>query len=241
MRTVTSLLAAVIAATAVPVAASPLRATFSGQILAVNPGTPANLDVGTPVIFSVVFDPSKLVDHTQSVNDATGLGFASVLTASLADDPLASLKINIGPVSFSKYDQINYGTPEGDCGPGCDLGAGNFPTVTYLDSAFAGIGNLFVNAAGYSFDADPIADAFGGFDLGDGNGGYKFFLGKVADGDPFATVLAVGNYDASRVVFSAVPEPGTWLLFIGGFALLAAKLRKRSGRPQDNQTQAVTL
>jgi hypothetical protein len=211
-----------------------VRATFSGSILATNPGTPASLGVGTPVTFTAVYDTSKLVDHTASINAATGLGFASVLTASLSDDPAAWLSIKIGPVSYDKFDQVNYGTPEGDCGPGCDLGAGNFPVVTYLNGAFAGVGNMFINSAGYSFDADPIADAFGGFDLGDGLGGYDFFLGKVGpDGDPFATILAVGDYSAANVTITPVPEPSAWGLLIVGAALVGATLRHRSSRAVD--------
>src|ERR1700739_2316492 len=104
-----------------------VKATFTGSILATNPGTPASLGVGTPITFTAVYDTSKLVDHTASINAATGLGFASVFTASLSDDPSDWLSIKVGPVSFSKHDQVNYRTPEGDCGPGCDLGAGDFP------------------------------------------------------------------------------------------------------------------
>ena len=213
-----------------PVEAGYVRATFTGSIAAVNPGTPSDLGVGTMVVFQAVYDTAKLVDKTVSVNDGTGLGFTSVLAASLADDPRASLKISIGPVSFTKFDQLNYGTPEGDCGPGCDLGAGNFPVVTYLNGAFAGVGNLLVNAASYSFDADPIADAFGGFDLGNGNGGYGFFLGRASGGDPFNTILAVGNYDAGSVVITSVPEPGAWMLMIAGFGLVGSMTRQRRNR-----------
>ncbi|HEY1928482.1 MAG TPA: PEP-CTERM sorting domain-containing protein [Caulobacteraceae bacterium] len=208
-----------------------VRATFSGSILATNPGTPASLGVGTPITFTAVFDTSTLVDHTASVNAATGLGFASVFTASLSDDPAAWLSIKVGPVSFNKFDEVNYGTPGGDCGPTCDLGAGDFPVVTYLNGAFSGIGNMFINSAGYSFDADPIADAFGGFDLGDGNGGYDFYLGKVGpDGDPFATILAVGDYNAANVVITPVPEPSAWALLVAGVALAGATLRRRFAR-----------
>lgn len=222
------LAAAAAAALAAPAQAGYVRADFSGSILAVNPGTPASLGPGTPITFQAIFDPGKLVDHTQSIDDATGLGFASVLTASLSDDPHASLSIKVGGVSFTKFDEVAYGTPEGDCGPGCDLGGGDFPVVTYLNGSFAGVGNMFINADGYSFDADPIADAFGGFDLGSGAGGYQFFLGKVVDGDPFGQILAVGDYDATDVTFSAAPEPAAWGFMILGFGVLGLGLR---GRP----------
>jgi len=222
---------------AMPASAQYVRATYTGTIEAVNPGTPSDLGVGTPIVFqAAVYDTDKLIDYTQSVDDATGLGFASVLTASLSDDPRASLSISIGPVAFTKQDQLNYGTPEGDCGPGCDLGAGNFPDVSYINGAFAGIGNVFVNAAGYSLDSDPIADAFGGFDLGDGNGGYGFFLGRSIDGDPFAQILAVGDYNAGAVVITPVPEPATWAMMIAGLGMIGFALR-RSSRPRKANSQ----
>lgn len=214
---------------AVPASASYVRATYTGSIAAVNHGTPSELGVGTTVVFSAIYDPAKLVDRTTAVNDATGLGFTSVLAASLSGDPRASLSISIGPVSFTKYDQLNYGTPGGECGPTCDLGAGNFPDVAYLNGAFAGIGNLFVSAAGYSFDSDPIADLFGGFDLGDGNGGYGFFLGHAVGGNPFAQTLAVGNYDAGSAVIASVPEPEAWTMMIAGFGLIGLFTRRHRG------------
>ncbi len=227
---VTCAMTAALIGAAVPARAEYVRATYTGSVAAINPGTPSDLGVGTPVVFQAIYDTAKLVDRTVTVNDGTGLGFASVLAASLADDPRASLSISIGPVSFTKFDQLNYGTPEGECGAGCDLGAGNFPDVAYLNGAFAGVGNLFVNAAGYSFDSDPIADAFGGFDLGSGNGGYDFFLGLASNGDPFAQTLAVGNYDAAAVVITPVPEPATWAMTIAGFGLVGACSRRRRER-----------
>lgn len=215
-------------ALAAPAHAAYVQVDFSGQVLGVNPGGPASIGLGTPITFQAVFNPATLVDHTQSVNDGTGLGFSSVLTASLSDDPNASLTIKIGDVTFTKHDEVNYGTPEGDCGAGCDLGAGDFPTVTYLDGAFAGIGNMFINAQGYTFDADPIADAFGGFDLGDQSvGGYQFFLGRGDEDNPFRTIIAVGDYDATAASFQAVPEPATWSLMMCGFGALGAILRRR--------------
>ncbi len=223
----------------VPANAAYVKATYTGSIAAVNPGTPSDLGVGTTVVFKAIYDTAKLIDRTTAVNGATGLGFTSVLAASLSDDPRASLSISIGPVSFSKYDQLNYGTPGGECGPSCDLGAGNFPDVAYLNGVFAGIGNLFVNAAGYSFDSDPIADAFGGFDLGDGNGGYGFFLGRAVGGDPFAQTLAVGSYDAGSAVIASVPEPAAWTMMIMGFGLVGLLTRQHRSRARFAITTAA--
>ena len=228
MRFSMILAAALPLALAAPAHAHYVQVAFSGQILAVNPGTPSAFGVGTPITFKVRYDTDKLVDRTQVIDDNTGLGFASVLTASLADDPNAALNIQIGSTSFTKFDAENYGTPEGDCGAGCDLGAGNFPVADIIDGKFSGVGNTFIDAAGYSLDADPIADAFGGFDLGDGAGGYDFFFGQAADGDPFATTLAVGNFDAASAVVTSVPEASTWTLMIVGLGLAGAALRRRA-------------
>lgn len=208
-----------------------VRVDYSGVIQQVDPGTPAAFGVGTPVTFDAVYDPSKLVDHTQGVNDATGLGFASVFDASLSDDPYASLTITVGPTSFSKFDELAYGTPRGDGGPKSDLGHGNLPALTFLDGSFAGVTNFFANSAGYSFNADPLViPLFGGFDLGDGNGGYGIYLGQYIDGDPFANDLAVGNFDASSAVFSTVPEPSVWITLLGSLGLAIWARPRRAER-----------
>lgn len=230
MRFSMVLAAALPMAFAAPAHAAYERVQFSGQVLATNPGVPPAFAVGTPITFEAIYDTGKLVDRTQTINDDTGLGFSSVFTGSLADDPKASLSIRIGATSFTKFDEVNYGTPEGDCGTGCDLGGGDFPVVTFLNGSFSGIGNLFVNAAGYSLDADPIADAFGGFDLGDGSGGYDFFLGRSIAGDPFAQTLAVGDFDASSAIFTSVPEPSTWMLLIGGLGVVGLARRRKAER-----------
>lgn len=221
MRISTLMLAA-----ALPIAlAAPARATdyvrldFSGQVLAAAPGAPAG--VGAPISFEAIFDMDKLVDHTQSVNAATGLGYASVETASLADDPNASLSIRVGTASFSKFDEVNYGTPEGDAGPGADLGAGDFPVVTFLNGSFAGVSNLFVNADGLSLDADPIAAALGAF------GGFDFLIAQPAAGNPFANILAAGDFDAASATITPVPEPAAWALMLAGFGGVGAALRRR--------------
>jgi hypothetical protein len=214
-----------------------VRADFTGQVLSVGSSSPTGIAVDTPIYFDAVYDLDKLVDHTATVDAATGLGFASVLAASLSDDPNASLTITVGSISFDKFDQENYGTPEGDAGPGGDLGLGNFPAVTYLNGSLAGVGNIFINSDGYSLDADPIADAFGGFDLGSGLGGYDFALSRVVGGDPFGETFAVGNFDAKDAIFSsAAPEPGTWLLMfvgIGGIGLMARRSKGKQATARE--------
>jgi len=216
-------------ALAVPAQAAYVRADFSGSILGANPDAPASLAVGTPITFDIVYDPARSVDHTATFTAAIGPLFSSVVTNSLADDPNASLTIKVGDVTFTKFDEVNYGTPGGDCGPTCDYGVGDFPSLTYLNGSLAGVGNMFVNAQGYVFDADPIADFFGGFDLGDQSvGGYQFFLGRGDGDNPFGDILAVGDYDVSAATFTAVPEPATWSLMIVGFGGLGLVLRGRA-------------
>jgi len=132
-RYATSTLAYLAAATTMSLAAAMsahaadyVRADFQGSVSAINADAPSGISVGTPIYWDVVFDLDKLTDYTDSVNNATGLGFNSVLAATLANDSYASLTVSVGPISFTKYDQENYGTPEGDAGPGGNLGIGNF-------------------------------------------------------------------------------------------------------------------
>jgi hypothetical protein len=222
-----------------------VNAGWSGEVMAVNADAPVSLTVGTPIYFDAFYDLDKLVDYTMSVNDATGLGFSSVLSASLSDDPKDSLSVSVGSISYDKYDQLNYGTPEGDAGPGGNLGIGDFPEVAYLNGSFAGFGNILINSAGYTIDADPIADAFGGFDLGDGDGGYDFVISKGTADDPFADILAVGDYNASAAAFSsAAPEPSTWALLlagIGGIGMMFRGTKKVSGLRMNTISAALTL
>lgn len=234
---VTTALAVMVAA---PAHADYVEATYSGSVAEVGAAAPTGLDVGTSINFDVVFDTSKLVDYTAAVNAATGSNFASVEVASLSDDPNASLSITAGPISFTKYDGLQYGTPQSDCterfcGP-AGLSIGNLPAVLYIDGQFAGLSNIFVNGSHESLDADPIADYLaGGFGLdGPGEGSYDFYLGHSSldpVSNPFQTGYAVGDIDLDTLLVtpldSPVPEPATWALMIGGFGLIGAAARNR--------------
>lgn len=106
-------------AAASPAAAGYVRATYSGTIVETGPTVPAGLTAGTSITFAVTYDPAKLVDRTASFEQQVGPGiFTSVGAVSLSDDPRASLRITAGPVTFTKRDSLQYGTPFGDCSPG---------------------------------------------------------------------------------------------------------------------------
>lgn len=222
---------------AAPAQADYVRATYSGTVAEVGAQAPDGLAVGAPINFDVVFDPANLVDHTASLNNALGGNvFASALFASLSDDPNASLSITVGPVSFTKYDGIQYGTPFGDCnladcGPD-GLGAGNLPAVSYLNGSFGGVHNIFINSQGYSLDADPIAALLsGGFGLdGPGQGPYDFYLGTGDLANPFTQGYAVGNINLATLAIAPVPEPAAWALMIVGLGFAGASLRLRRDR-----------
>lgn len=227
-----------------PAWAGYVEATYSGTVEQVAAGAPGSLGVGTPIMFDVVFDPSRLVDYTANVNSLNHLtganAFTSFQTVSLSDDPAASLTITVGGITFSKFDQVRYGTPcseASNCNPAVPtsgLGAGNLPDAEYLNGSFAGVGNIFVNAQGYSLDADPIADylirlATNGQDEfglgGPRTGDFDFYLGQGTVSRPFTTGLAVGNIDIADVRISTVPEPSTWALLLTGVAVMGGVLR----------------
>lgn len=223
------------AAVAAPASAGYVRATYSGTVQQTGINAPAGLDVGTPINFTVVYDPAKFVDYTAALNGFIGTSFTSALFDSLSDDPKASLRITAGPVIFNRHNGIQYGTPFGDCslqdcGP-LGLHAGNLPSVEYLDGSFAGVGNIFINRLGFSLDADPIAYLLsGGFSLdGPGTGPYAFYIGAGDLENPFAKGYAVGNIDLSTLKIAAVPEPAA-LALLGMGAAALVRLRAGSHR-----------
>jgi hypothetical protein len=256
LRPVLATLAACGALLATPASATYLDITYTGSVAMVGDGAAAaGLSVGTPITFEVFFNPDKLVDYTAAFTASNGgdpAGITSLKTASLSDDSYASLTIKVGDVSFTKFDGIQYGTPCGDdpaddCAKTGGLAVGNLPSATYLGGKFAGVGNIFINKDGYSLDADPVADtllryyagnAFGldGPAADDGTGGttlqdFDFYLGKGDLDNPFTTGLAVGNIDISSATIttiSAVPEPASWAMMIGGIGLVGGVSRRRA-------------
>ena len=227
--------------------------TYSGSITEVAADAPNSLAVGTPITFDVVFDQAKLTDYTSLFTNNFGPFdpgvVTSVETASLSDDPSASLTIRAGDISFTKFDGIRYGTPCGEipvayCGadpthlqPTDGLGVGDLPSATYLNGKFAGVGNIFINAAGYSLDADPLADLLQATDPGNdgstfglqgpetGNG--DFYLGLGDLNNPFTHGLAIGKIDSTSVRITALPEVGTWATLLLGFGVVGFNMRRR--------------
>ncbi len=196
-----------------PARAEYVHATYSGTIVQTGPAATAPFAPGTKVSFDLVYDRARLVDYTTGFSEVYGRRFRKVQAASLSDDPGASLTITVGGVStFTMFDHIYYATPFGCCNPkACrarGLGIGRLPAVIYLNGSFAGVGNIFVNAAGLSLDADPISDVLlGGFGLaGPKKGRFAFFIGKGTAAHPFTQGLAVGNIDLTSLTLSPVAE-----------------------------------
>jgi hypothetical protein len=192
-----------------------VTATYTGQITDLIPGT--DFAIGDTITDQVTFDTAKLVDVTATANAALisigGVPLGSVKSASLSDDPNASMSISINGVTFSKFDAVDYGTPF--AGGPIDLGVGNLPAVFYIDGSFAGIASIFSNSVAV-LNTDPIAAAEGflvGFDF------------IIAD----QTGAAAGVYDVADAVFSPahVPEPTSWALLAVGIAGVVGVMRIR--------------
>jgi len=79
----------------------------------------------------------------------------------------------------------------------------------------------------YSMTLTPTATGFkGAFSAGQNGGSYVVNGQQVAIGNSFflpATITGLAT---------AVPEPASWALMIGGFGLVGGTLRRRSARPQ---------
>jgi len=227
-------LAALAAATAAPMraAAQYLQVDYSGTVTDTFAGAPSWLTVGTTISIDAVFNPATLADNTATANtilsefgDTSPLP-TSVTNASLSADPYASLTIKVGPETFSKYDEIAYGTPYGDTP--INLGIGNLPAVDYINGSFAGVSDSFAAPDGVGFNADPFNYILGGFD------GHQIGIGLATadDSDPIDNIVAEGDVNPSSltitpVSISAAPEPTSWGLMALGVGLAGFVLRRR--------------
>jgi hypothetical protein len=104
MRRVMILTAALMAASTMPAQAAYVTATYNGIINTVYDGS--TFSIGEKIADIVTFDTSTLQDFTSSVNAGlTKAGapvtFASILAASLSDDPKASMSIKVGDIHSS--------------------------------------------------------------------------------------------------------------------------------------------
>jgi PEP-CTERM motif len=207
-------------AAALPAQAKYVEADYTGIVLGFVPGQSLpGVNTGDLFSYKIVYDDSTFVDHTASVNAVLAtipgtVPLTSFFTADLSSDPKARLRISIGPVTFTKFDAVGYGTPE-EGGPP-DLGAGNFPNVEYIDGQFAGVGGFFINSAGYFLKQDPVAYAESFIP-------YPLLLGSLNSG-----YILAGYYPyPTSFSIHAVPEPSTWAMVLLGFAGVGAAIRSR--------------
>lgn len=112
-----------------------------------------------------------------------------------------------------------------------EIGAGPF-TITAL-SSYAGASNLlyrnaqpYVDFGGISFTTDRGGD----FNLGLGGGGFYGLVLNASRLNPFGYGnggrATSGSTDVGMRL-NAVPEPATWAMMIGGFALVGTMIRRR--------------
>lgn len=189
---------------------------FQGTVVATPDPTQAfDLVVGSPVNFSVTYDPDRLVDVSQTfynIDAITGMPVAipGLYTASLSDDPDAAFTLTAGSHSFTKFDTINYGQNL--------LGAGDIPLAVFQNSTFVGVAFEAIADDGFIIDTDPIAVAlhyFPTYGVG----------GDVNSNNPDWGFLI--STDLPPLVV-AVPEPASWAMMIAGFGMIGGALRRRS-------------
>lgn len=194
--------------------ASETTIDFQGTVVATPDPTQAfDLSVGSPVYFSVTFDPDKLVDVSQTfynIDAITGMPVAipGLETASLSDDPNAAFTVTAGSHSFTKFDAHKYGQNL--------LGAGDVPLAVFQNSTFVGVAFEAIADDGFVIDTDPIAVAlhyfptYGvGFDINSNNPDFGFLI---------STDLPS--------LYAAVPEPASWATMIAGFGMIGGALRR---------------
>lgn len=208
------LVALAFAAMASAAQASMVNIKYDGVITEVlDPTASFGFHTGDVIYYSVTFDPSRLVDVSQTffnIDFITGLpvSIPGLRTASLSDDPRASVSVQIGSYAFTKFDALGYGQDFG-------LGVGNFPVVVFDGTTFLGAVLDAGAPNGFELDSDPIArllhyfpDDVLSFDDNSGNAGF------------------VASTDIAHAVTTAVPEPASWLMMIVGFGIVGCFSRR---------------
>lgn len=191
-----------------------LNIKYDGVITQVlDPESSFGFHVGDVIHYSVTFDPSKLVNISQTfynIDAISGLPVAipGLQTASLSDDPRASASVKVGSYSFTKFDALGYGQDSG-------LGAGNFPTVVYDGTTFLGAVLDVAASDGFELDTDPIAKIL-----------HYFPDNVLSFDDNSGNVGFIASTDIASAVTTAVPEPAVWLVMAAGFGIVGASLRR---------------
>lgn len=204
MKTVLGLVGVALAiAAAGPAAAALVEYSYNGSVAAVFGPAPDGVAAGDAAHVRLRFDSATLVDRTAVANAAFGTFYSSLKVGSLTG-PGALLDVRVGPSHFTGADQFDFfGDP---------LVAGGNPYVLFKDGGFFGVQFFAMTPGGSAFATAGASPQL-----------FDFVGGAAKVGGPSYG----GFFDYSKAVVSDVPEPSTWALLIGGFALTGAALRRR--------------
>jgi PEP-CTERM motif len=193
----------------------PLAVSFRPAALAV---ATASMFVAMPARATVVLDsfgPSDSAGGTPyTLSPINSLAVAFTLdTASTITDILTSIA---GNGSFTLGVVAGAGLP-----------SGAFVQSTVLTdpkaASASGLG-WTLEAGSYWLVSRPAADGFGGW-AGGGQPGNAWAFASSGSWTSGGT----SDAPAARITVTAIPEPGTWALMLGGLAVCAAAVRRQRG------------
>lgn len=218
--------AAAIAAVSLPYAASAATWVSTLDSSDDQPGsgpwgtvTVNELDANTVEVTLLLATGYKIVD--------TGTHHA--FTFNLVDSPNSSVNIvtpvggtnpliYLGEGSFANPPFGSFANAFACCGPGA-----NNAKVTPFTFTVSNANGISLAGQGYSTDINGNLTAFGtGNRFGPNSGGWWFAVDVVNSNGVTGAVGA-----GAPVLQTAVPEPATWAMMLGGFGLLGATMRRR--------------
>lgn len=197
-----SVAAVVVAAVAVPATAAVTFTVTVGNILAV----PGNNDFASPELAAL-----GLTLYTTN-GTITMSGQTTVTAEYLGSESGFTDTFTLGAISGNENNTNNFAAP-------VFLGAGTFNAATFLP--------VFSSSNPGSVVAIPGNDGFGIF-LPTGFTGTTYTSSVLVFGYDDQISNVDDNHDDFIVRVSAVPEPATWALMIGGFAMVGFGMRRRN-------------
>lgn len=236
----THILAAALALAATPAMASVQTITRTGKVVAmIDASSPfytggtnvADIAVGDLINFSATYDDADLqplgltytafgepVNHPSVTKVALGNG-----------NPVNAVSLTIGSQSFSLSDQICTGDPV--CAKNAGLEFGSLgPTLLFKGATFLGMDSCLIQGGGVpgggisacQLTLDNLANLVPSLNIA--TLGYTRTDLYLINDENFNS-LFIGQFDGAGV--AGVPEPASWALLIGGFALVGTGVRRR--------------